>query len=276
MSDQKSQLANPTYKARKDKKPASPLPSLVNSVSIQILGQIPVNNPTKKPAKKKSSSKSSSSTTISTLDPKWLETFSRLDAMLLAKTFQQPTSQTSFSTGHYASFTRPVKQPPSSTLNSERPFIQPTGPVSQTSLLLIPVRCQYCNLPDWSTRFLPVRLLPLLVRRLCPPLQLLVLLLNRTPTATSPVQPIEEEGKVSDQETGVPDQQPDQQLSEDQNFWETVSGVWSLMEWHQVPKFESSASFKDDHPFAGPMTQPTSKISVKLLSDDCSSGKWKS
>ena len=33
---------------------------------------------------------------------------------------------------------------------------------------------------------------------------------------------------------------------------------------HQVPEFERTSSSTDDNPFAGPRSQPTGKISVKL------------
>ena len=36
------------------------------------------------------------------------------------------------------------------------------------------------------------------------------------------------------------------------------------MAWHHVPEFESSAFSQDDDPFAGPRSQATGKISVKL------------
>ena len=74
-SDQESRLATPTYKARKEKKGASPSPSLVDPDSVQILGQVKNSktsenaatkekvDPTKEPAKKKLPSKLSSSTT---------------------------------------------------------------------------------------------------------------------------------------------------------------------------------------------------------------------
>ena len=70
---------------------------------------------------------------------------------------------------------------------------------------------------------------------------------------------------MSDKETGVPDQQPDHQLSEEQNYRETVRGVRSFLGWHQVPEFESSASSQEA--FDGPRTKPTGKVSVKLPSD---------
>ena len=43
-SNQKSELATPTYKATKDKKTASPLPSLVDPGSVKILRQVANNS----------------------------------------------------------------------------------------------------------------------------------------------------------------------------------------------------------------------------------------
>ena len=40
------------------------------------------------------------------------------------------------------------------------------------------------------------------------------------------------------------------------------------MGWKQVPEFDSSSSFLDDNPFAGTRSQPTSKVSVKVLVDE--------
>ena len=145
--DQKSQLTTPTYKARKEKKAASPSPCLVDPDSVQIIGQVENSKsadkvtstkkttPTKETTKKKSSSKSSSSTSSASddfkpLDTKWCERFSRLEAMLLAKTFQQPTSQSVFQ-----QVTMPVSplKHPAGVVSLDGPFIQPAGPASQTS-----------------------------------------------------------------------------------------------------------------------------------------------
>ena len=45
---------------------------------------------------------------------------------------------------------------------------------------------------------------------------------------------MEEEGEVSDQDTAMPEQELDQQLSDEQNYWETIRGVRSFIGWHQV------------------------------------------
>ena len=45
---------------------------------------------------------------------------------------------------------------------------------------------------------------------------------------------MEEEGEVSDQDTAMPEQELDQQLSDEQNYWEIIRGVRFFIGWHQV------------------------------------------
>ena len=72
---------------------------------------------------------------------------------------------------------------------------------------------------------------------------------------------LEEEGELSDREAGPTIQEPDQLLSSEQTYQETVrDGTKS--------EFEASLS-ADDNLLAGPRSQPTSKFSVKLPTD-----KW--
>ena len=59
----------------------------------------------------------------------------------------------------------------------------------------------------------------------------------------------------------------DQELSEEANYRETMRGVRSFMGWHKIPEFETVSS-ADDNPFASTHTQPTGKVSVKLLVGD--------
>ena len=66
----------------------------------------------------------------------------------------------------------------------------------------------------------------------------------------------------------MPEQEPDQQLSDEENYQETVRGVRSFMGWHQVPGFQCSASSQDNNQFAGPRIHSTGNILVKLSSDD--------
>ena len=81
---------------------------------------------------------------------------------------------------------------------------------------------------------------------------------------------MEEEGEVSNQDIAMPKQERDQQLSDEQNYRETVGGVGSFI---RVPEFESAASSQDNNLFARPRTQPTGKVSVTLQSDEWLSRK---
>ena len=84
---------------------------------------------------------------------------------------------------------------------------------------------------------------------------------------TSPFYP-EEEGEVFDWQADIPQQDSDQRIAEEQDYWETVRGVRLYMGWHKVPEFESAASSQDDNPLVGPRNQAASKIFVKLPPDD--------
>ena len=68
------------------------------------------------------------------------------------------------------------------------------------------------------------------------------------------------------------DESADQELSEESKYIETISGVRTLMAWHQILEFDSVTS-ADDNPFAGSRVQPTGKVSVKLPVDDWLSRK---
>ena len=58
--------------------------------------------------------------------------------------------------------------------------------------------------------------------------------MHRSSYLSSPAQLMEEKGKVSDQDTAMPEQELDQQLSDEQNYRETIKGVRSFMGWHQL------------------------------------------
>ena len=139
-SDQKSQLATPTYKTRKEKMAG---PHLVGPGSVQILGEVDPSfsdgqkvatdkrkvTPEKESTKKSSKSSSSSSfDEIKALETKWLERFSRLEAILLA--FQPTTGQVSCQ--HISMPVSLKRQLPVDVLASDTPFIQHARPVSQT------------------------------------------------------------------------------------------------------------------------------------------------
>ena len=61
---------------------------------------------------------------------------------------------------------------------------------------------------------------------------------------------------------------PDQTLSEDQTYRETMRGIRSFMGWTHTPDMDTTTSTGDDHPFAGPKAQPASKVSVLMPTDE--------
>ena len=106
--EQITQLATPTYKERKSREKkvvaSSLAPTLVDPAHVSVLGKVeggkavkPETTPSKKSKRSKSPKTASKKRSISSskpsaedlqkLDDKWAERFSRLEAMLLAKTF---------------------------------------------------------------------------------------------------------------------------------------------------------------------------------------------
>ena len=109
--EQVLQLATPTYRERKNKEKkvvaSSPAPTLMDPSHVSVLGKVegdkvvkPETTPAKKSkcssspktaSKKRSSSSSTpSSDDLQKLDDKWAERFSRLETMLLARSFTVP------------------------------------------------------------------------------------------------------------------------------------------------------------------------------------------
>ena len=70
-----------------------------------------------------------------------------------------------------------------------------------------------------------------------------------------PVDLFVEEGELSDPYQD-PSTDPDQTLSEEQTYRETLRGIRSYMDWNQIPDIEFTTSTGDDNPFAGPRSQP--------------------
>ena len=131
--DQVLQLATPTYRDRKEEKTTSTTttsstPTLVDPAHVSVLGKVekvkavqstPTTKKTKrsespKPSasKKRTSSSRPSTEDLKELDDKWAERFSRLEAMLLAKTFTVPVEL--------------VVKPASDVTPTEKPFFEPS------------------------------------------------------------------------------------------------------------------------------------------------------
>ena len=189
------------------------------------------------------SSPTSASDDIKGMEARNSQRFCRLEAMLLAKTVQQLPVNQCFN--RVTIPVSPLKQP-DGVVTSERPFIQPTGSASQTS----------SSQPATSTSEMPVLQSTGLVshmissqiptgKQVLPTASFVGTAAQQDPNSDLEqhiyphlsCHPMEEEGIVSDQEIGMPEQELDQQLSEEQNYWETVRDVQSFMGWHQVPEF---------------------------------------
>ena len=69
-----------------------------------------------------------------------------------------------------------------------------------------------------------------------------------------------------DQDQPVTD--PDQPVSEELNYRDTMQGIRSFMGWFHIPEMDSTASTSDDNPFAGPKTVTPGKVSVKMPTED--------
>ena len=96
----------------------------------------------------------------------------------------------------------------------------------------------------------------------------IVVLLRKILTTGNPLLDLyTEEGELSeDQDQPVTD--PDQPVSEEQNYRDTMRGIRSFMGWSHIPEMDSTASTSDDNPFAGPKTVTPSKVSVKMPTED--------
>ena len=134
--EQIQQLSTPTYRDRKDKKvtASSSTPTLVDPAHASVLGKVekvkvsqPQSTPTTKKtkcsespkpsaSKKRSSSRRPSADDLKQLDDKWAERFSRLEVMLLAKTFTVPVEL--------------VVKPASDVTTSQKPFFVPGATTS--------------------------------------------------------------------------------------------------------------------------------------------------
>ena len=73
-----------------------------------------------------------------------------------------------------------------------------------------------------------------------------------------------EEGELSeDPDQSVPD--PDQPVSEEQNYRDTMQGIRSFMGWSHILELDNTASTSDDNPFSGPKTVTPGKCRSKCL-----------
>ena len=76
-----------------------------------------------------------------------------------------------------------------------------------------------------------------------------------------------EEGELSDDQDATITN-PDQSLSEEQTYRETMRGIRSFMGWTHIPDIDSSAAKSEENPFAGPKLQTPGQMLIQLPKDE--------
>ena len=61
---------------------------------------------------------------------------------------------------------------------------------------------------------------------------------------------------------------PDQSLSEEQTYRDTMRGIRSYMGWTHIPDIDSSATTSNGNAIAGPKVQTPGKVMVQMPTDD--------
>ena len=341
--DQRIQLPTPSYRIKKEKRDLKKIgdtpqknsdsSSLIDPSSVTVMGAVEDQGNLQSPGsssgsdkKKKDKktkpgkssdkpsksvdkpSRSSTDSRIDELDKKWADRFNRLEALLLAKSIDQP--EPTFQAPKVA----PTHPPPVSAIKSSAPFIRPstdqptstdlsgTGhstplgqptskspqdmKVKRTSDTDLSYAQHSSNkqLASKSSQHQPPTGRPSDLSGTDPPAIQVTSKSTSAPARDQspssmdtgsdsdssdrpPVDLFVEEGELSDPDQD-PTTDPDQILSEEQNYRETLRGIRSYMGWTQIPDIESTASTGDDNPFAGPHSQPVGKVSVRLPTDD--------
>ena len=220
-------------------------------------------------ASKKKSSSSKPAEDLKQLDEKWAERFSRLEAMLLAKTFTVPVE--------------PVVKPAPDVTTSQKPFFDPGATTSKLALEksgpgLDQVTGEAVEEMETATQPLGapgagIATQPVQAPGSFPEVQ---------PTGEGDVSAasdsegdqLSDTGSLDDEihrdrsaDREVSRDDPDSEPTEEANYRETMRGGRSFMNWHKVPEFKT-VSTADDNPFAGARVRPTGKVSVKLPVDD--------
>ena len=182
--DQCLQLATPSYKCKTEKREAKKLEvsstptkdsyTLVDPSSVSVIGAVdeqgsvksptPFAPPEKKSKKEKPTtskamksvkSKATTDTKIAELDQKWPDRFNRLEALLMARTFE-PTFSSNVKV-------TPTHSPPASVVQVTEPFIRPAQPASNSltefpgtgssAVKQQPTSKTYTSRPTLSTEF---------------------------------------------------------------------------------------------------------------------------
>ena len=76
-----------------------------------------------------------------------------------------------------------------------------------------------------------------------------------------------EEGELSEDQD-LTTTEPDQAISEEQTYRETMSGIRSFMGWSNIPKMDNATTGSDDNPFSGPKSSTPGKVSVQMPTEE--------
>ena len=316
---QKTQLATPKYRERKESgQKKNPSPTHVAASDVTVLGRVENKGESssdrgestpkkqkksshKSPLKKKSGKSSELQTELQSLDDKWSERFSRLEALFLAKSFSvpvEPVKKTDVPVTDRpfipptAASTSMQQQKKSTghkkTTKSSQPEVSGVLPGSQRVTPEDVSATQPVEAPGTDTENLPADQEAVFSPAPGDKPQMHSPVLPVTPGTipTGPTVPVEEpeqefatdrsslspdEGELSDRES-IQEQEElleaDQELSAEQSYRETLRGVRSFMAWTDIPEFDSASSSQDDNPFTGTKTAQTGKISVKVPVDE--------
>ena len=227
----------------------------------------------------RTSSTSSTDQKLEVMEQKWSDRFNRLEALLLSKSLDRPQEPV-FTTVKVA----PTHAPPASV--STEPFLKPTDqPVHRPPTSTLPATDPASSATasqagsDVSPPFQPPGISSVSDRPTVKKHVPGTLDVTRKDTSSSdsdvdsitsdrpPVDLFPEEGELSDeQDVSLTD--PDQSLSEEQSYRETMRGIRSYMGWNHIPDMDSGTKSSDDNPFAGPKMQTPGKVSVALPTDE--------
>ena len=202
------------------------------------------------------------------LDQKRSDRFNRLEALLLARTLDQPQQEPTFGTVKVV----PAHSPPASVIRSE-PFIRPTDqPASQASdqpsvstSTDPPTSRSQSDRPQPSDR--PAAYRPSTsISSAFQPTRKNSSSESDSDSVVSDRPPVDIVGELSDElDATVTD--PDHSSSEEQSYRETMRGIRSFMGWTHILDMDTTTGSAEDNPFAGPKLQTPGKISVQLPTD---------
>ena len=189
-----------------------------------------------------------------------------MEALLLARTLDQPQQEPTFSTVKVV----PAHSPPASVIRSE-PFIRPTDqPASQAA----DRPSGSTDRPSTSTTTNPPTSRSQSDRQ---QLSDRPAASDRPSTSISnafqPTRKIsssesDSDSVVSDRPPDATVTDPDHSPSEEQSYREIMRGIRSFMGWTHISDMDPTSGSSEDNPFAGPKLQTPGKISVQLPTDE--------